>query len=77
MVKKIINLTRNFIPNLSQNSKTNIKSISEMPEMVLHRMRHSGDKSILYVDMNHCGAAVIKKDGIISRFMLILLLNQQ
>lgn len=64
MVKGIINLTRNFLPKLSQCSKANIKSISEMPEMVLHKMRNAGDKSILYVDMNHCGAAIIKENGI-------------
>ena len=63
MVKGIINLTRKVLPKLSQCSKVNIKSINEMPEMVLHRMRNTGDKSILYVDMNHCVAAIIK-DGI-------------
>ena len=32
--------------------------------MVLHRMCSNGDKSILRVDMNHCGAAIIRKGGI-------------
>lgn len=64
MVSKIINLTRKVLPKLSTNSKQNIESINSMPEMVLARMRNSGNKNILYVDMNHCAAAIIKKEGI-------------
>ena len=32
--------------------------------MVLHSMLNAGDRSILHVDMNQCGAAIIKKNGI-------------
>lgn len=64
MVSKIVNLTRKVLPKLSTNSKQNIESINSLPEMVLHRMCSNGDKSILRVDMNHCGAAIIKKGGI-------------
>ena len=60
----MINLTRKFLPKLSIYSKKNTENINAMPEMVLAKMSRSGDKSILFVDMNHCGAAIIKKDGI-------------
>lgn len=64
MVGKIINLTRTVIPKISANTKENIKNINSMPEMVLHQMRTSGDKSIVHVDMNHCAAARITSNGI-------------
>lgn len=64
MRSKIVNLTRQVLPKISNNSKKNIESINSMPEMVLAKMRNSGDKNILYVDMNHCGAAIIKNNGI-------------
>lgn len=64
MVSKIVNLTRPFLPKLSINSKKNIESVKAMPEMVLAEMRKSGNKNILYVDMNHCGAAIVRKNGV-------------
>lgn len=64
MGKTLINLTRKFLPALSSNRKVNLENLNNMPEMVLANLRRQGDKSILYVDMNHCGAAIIKKGGI-------------
>lgn len=64
MVGNIKNLTRAFIPKLSANAKENIASINAMPEMVLNKMIHNGDKSIVHVDMNQCVAARITPEGI-------------
>ena len=64
MIRGILNLTRKCLPAFSNEAKKNLHSIQNMPEMILAKMRNTGDKSILYVDMNHCGAAIIKKNGI-------------
>ena len=64
MIRGILNLTRKSLPTFSNNAKLNLQHIQEMPEMVLAKMRNSSNNSILYVDMNHCGAARIKKGGI-------------
>ena len=60
----ILNLTRKFIAPISSVPRINIESINSMPEMVLNRMIKQGNKHILHVDMNHCGAAIIKSNGI-------------
>ena len=60
----IINLTRKILPAISSSTVQNIQSINAMPEMVLSRLIRNGDKSILRVDMNQCGAAIIKSNGI-------------
>ena len=60
----IINLTRKFVAPISSVSRINLESIRSMPEMVLDRMIKQGNKHILHVDMNHCGAAIIKSNGI-------------
>lgn len=64
MISGIKNLTRAVLPKASFNPVKNKESLFKMPEMVLHRMMSAGDKSIMWVDMNHCGAAIIKKDGV-------------
>lgn len=60
----IQNLTRTVIPQISKIKATNIKNIQQMPENVLRSLINQGRKDILYVDMNKCGAAVIKENGI-------------
>ena len=64
MASNIVNLTRKYIAPISSNPKINIASINSMPEMILDKMIKRGNKSILHVDMNHCGAAIITKNGI-------------
>lgn len=64
MVSNIVNLTRKHIAPISSNPKINVASINSMPEMVLDMMIKKGNKSILHVDLNQCGAAIISKSGI-------------
>lgn len=64
MESKIVNLTRKFLPKISTTPQVNRASLNAMPEMRLHEMIKSGDQSILRIDMNRCGAAIIKKGGI-------------
>ena len=68
MVEGIINLTRKVLPKLSPYSRHNIESLNAMPEMVLAKMISKGDKSIVHVDMNHCIAAIISKNGITTSY---------
>lgn len=60
----IVNLTRNFIPQLSRLSAENRVSVNNMPEMVLAKMMREGDKNIISVGMNECKAARILPDKI-------------
>lgn len=60
----IANLTRKILPQLSRNSADNISAIKNMPENILRSLIKGGQKDIVYVDMNRCAAAVIKKGGV-------------
>ena len=64
LIMNILNLTRTILPKLSQVKSVNIANLNNMPENILRSLIRQGRKDILYVDMNRCGAAVIKKDGI-------------
>lgn len=60
----IINLTRKVLPSISLVKADNIKSLKEMPEMVLGQMKRNGSNNILQVDMNRCAAAIINPQKI-------------
>lgn len=57
-------LARKVVSGVSSNKLNNIKALQNMPEMVLNKAIRSGAKDIVHVDMNHCGAALIRKGGV-------------
>ena len=57
-------LARKVVTNATANKLHNIELINNMPEMILNKAIRRGAKDIIHVDMNHCGAALIRKGGI-------------
>ena len=57
-------LARKTVNTVTGIKKFDIESLKKMPEMVLNKAIRNGAKDIVHVDMNHCGAALIKKGGV-------------
>ena len=57
-------LARKVVPIVTGNKTIDIKSLRDMPEFILNKAILDGAKNIVHVDMNHCGAAIIRQNGI-------------
>ncbi len=55
----ILNLTRAALPKISSSSADNIKSVNELPEMILAAMARKKDAKVVEVGMNECKAVRI------------------
>ena len=64
MGKTFINLVRKTLPKVSTDTKVNVANVRNMPEMRLATMIQNGNKDIVHVGMNQCGAALIKENGV-------------
>lgn len=57
-------LARKIIPKVTGNRKLDMESLRNMPEMILGKAIRDGASDIVHVDMNHCGAALIRQNGV-------------
>ena len=68
----IINLTRTIRPPGARLASESLNYMRTMPEIVLAKMEHNGNKNVIHVGMNECKSAKILPDGVESQAVMLL-----